>query len=491
MTQNATSEPFNATAVDEPAAGQLASNSMSQSHLVFTVLAALAPLTLVVAVTPLHFMVGGAAVPGGFMVAGIIMGLFAVGFSAMTRYVRNAGAFYAVITRGLGRMPGAGAAMLAMVAYNSLQISTYGAFGVYAAELSNRLFGFTMPWWAFAGIALIAVGYLGYRGIETSSRVLMTVLIAEIAVLLILCGSVLIQGGAEPPRFDILAPSYLARPELGGMFCLVVGAFMGFESTAIFSEEASGGAKTVRRATFISVGFIALFYCAVTFVITMAYGADNIQALAKADPVNLIVNLFTKYTSPVVVEVMSVLLLFSAFAALLALHNVCNRYLYVMGRERLLPAALARTSAGTKSPWVAGTLQSALSIVVLGLTVGLNVDPYLGLLLWGTALGLIGIIVLWTVCSVAISVFLARQAGNPNVFETYIAPGLAFLGLAAVTIVVLSDLSLLTATTGMVNWLIVAAAVLAILAGVVSALRLRSADRPAYDRLGGNDREVA
>ena len=471
--------------------GRLASNAMSLPHLVFTVLAALAPLTLIVAVTPLHFMVGGAAVPGGFIFAGIIMGLFSFGFSAMTRHVRNAGAFYAVITRGLGRLPGGGAAMLAMVAYNSLQISTYGAFAVYAAELTERLSGLSLPWWVFAAISLVAVGYLGYRGIETSSRILMIVLIAEIAVLLVLCVSVIANGGAEGPRLDILSPTYLIRPELGGMLCLVVGAFMGFESTAIFSEEAEGGSATVRRATFISVGFIAIFYAGVTFIITMAYGADNIQALAKADPVNLVVNLFGTYTSPIVVDIMSILLLFSAFAALLALHNVCNRYFYVMGREGLLPSSLARTSSRHRSPTVAGTVQSVLAAVVLLLVVGLGVDPYLGLLLWGTALGLIGIITLWTVCSLAISVFLAKAAGRHSVFETYVAPILAFFGLAAVLAVVLSDLSLLTSETGLVNWLIVLSALVAVGAGVLSAARLRQVDRAAYERMGVNSEEAA
>jgi amino acid transporter len=474
-----------------PQVGRLARNSMSGTHLVFTVLAALAPLTLVVAVAPLHFLTGGAAVPGGFILAGCIMGMFAVSFSAMTRYVKNAGAFYAVITRGLGREAGAGAAMLAMVAYNALQISTYGAFGVFAAEMSTRLLGITLPWWVFAGLALIAVGYLGYKGIETSARVLMVVLTAEIAILLVLCGSILVQGGTGDVRYDILAPSAVLRPENGGMLALVIGAFMGFESTAIFSEEAKGGSATVRRATFISVGFIALFYAAVTFIIVMAYGADNIQAAAKADPVNLVIALFDKYTSPAIVEVMNVLFLGSAFAALLALHNICNRYLFVLGRERLLPQALTRTSAANHAPWIAGTVQSLLAVVVVALVVVLGVDPYLGLLLWGSALGLVGIIVLWTVCAVAISAFLARQTDRGNVFETFIAPAIAFLGLAAVVVVVMSDLSLLTGTTGPVNSMLVALGCLAIVFGVLSAVALKKRDRQAYDRLGQNRDGIA
>ncbi|MGE0239169.1 MAG: APC family permease, partial [Parvibaculaceae bacterium] len=321
--------------------------------------------------------------------------------------------------------------------------------------------------------------------------VLVVVLAAEVMVLVLLCGAIMVQGGAAGVPIDVLSPSVVLRPENGGMLALVVGAFMGFESTAIFSEETRGGSTTVRRATFVSVGFIALFYAAVTFMIVMAYGSAQIQAAAQADPVNLVVNLFQRYTSPLVVEIMNILLLSSAFAALLALHNICNRYFYVLGRERLLPQVLARTSADTKSPWVAGTLQSALSVAILLLVAGLNVDPYLGLLLWGSALGLVGVIVLWTVCSVAIVAYLTRQPGRKNIFETIIAPSAAALGLAAVVFVVMSNLSLLTGTTGVVNSILVGAGVLAIVAGVISALILRRRDRPAYERLGQNAAETA
>jgi len=490
VSQIETSALAEVPAVKSQADSGLARNSMSGAHLVFTVLAALAPLTLVVAVAPLHFLTGGPAVPGAFILAGCIMGMFAVGFSAMTRHVKNAGAFYAVITRGLGREVGAGAAMLAMIAYNALQISTYGAFGVFAAEMSARLLHVSLPWWSFAVAALIAVGYFGYRGIETSARVLMVVLTAEILILLLLCGSIIFQGGAGEAPFGIFSPATILRPENGGMFALVIGAFMGFESTAIFSEEARGGSSTVRKATFISVGFIALFYAAVTFIIVMAYGADNIQSAAQADPVNLVINLFQRYTNPVTVEIMNVLLLGSAFAALLALHNICNRYLFVLGREGLLPRGLARTSGETRAPWVAGTVQSLLAITVIAMVVLLGVDPYLGLLLWGSALGLVGIIVLWTVCSVAISVFLARQPGAKSTFETLIAPGVAFLGLATVVVVVLSDLSLLTGATGMVNIILVGVGALSIVGGVASAVMLKRRDRQAYDRLGQNRGDV-
>ena len=62
-------------------------------------------------------MVSGAALPVGYVVPGIVYLLFAVGFTAMSRHIRGAGAFYAYITEGLGKTVGAGSSVVAYVGY--------------------------------------------------------------------------------------------------------------------------------------------------------------------------------------------------------------------------------------------------------------------------------------------------------------------------------------------------------------------------------------
>ncbi|MED7931509.1 APC family permease [Nonomuraea sp. LP-02] len=452
----------------------LAGNAMGTKDLVFTVLAALAPLTLIVAVAPLHFLKGGAAVPGGYLVAGVVMALFAVGFMTMSRYVRNAGAFYATISRGLGKPVGSGAAMLAVAAYNALQISTYGALGVYANTTFAHYFGLDVPWYVFALAGLVFVAWLGYRGIHTSARILGVLLVLETAVLVVLAVYVLIKGGSGDWAATSFSPATVLAPDNAAMFALVAGAFMGFEATAIFSEEARGGIRTVRRATYIAVGFIAVFYAFITWIVVIAYGSDKIAAAAEADPVNLVVTVFTRYVPAPIVEVMNVLLLTSAFAALLALHNAANRYFFALGREGLLPRALGRTHPRTKAPWPAGLLQTGIAAVAVVAFAVTGSDPYLGLLLWGSALGFLGIIALWALCSLAVIRFLRRQGADAGIFRTTIAPGLSFVALTVVLVLVLANLPLLTGAGTFTNVLIIAIAVVAVIAGVARALHLRS-----------------
>lgn len=217
-----------------------------------------------------------------------------------------------------------------------------------------------------------------------------------------------------------------------------------------------------------------MFYAFITWVIVMAYGVDKIGPAAEADPVNLVVAVFDRYVPAPITEVMHILLLTSAFAALLALHNAANRYFYAMGREGLLPRALGRTHPRTKAPLAAGLVQTVLAAVAVVVFAVFGIDPYLGLLLWGSALGFLGIICLWAFCSLAIIRFLRRQAPEAGIFRTTIAPGLSFAALAVVLFLVLSNLPLLTGAGTTTNILIVGLGVAAVVVGVTRALYLRA-----------------
>jgi amino acid transporter len=219
-----------------------------------------------------------------------------------------------------------------------------------------------------------------------------------------------------------------------------------------------------------------------------AYGATAIQAKAKADPVNLVVNLFSRYTPAVIVNAMHILLLGSAFAALLALHNVANRYFYSLGREHLLPGMLGVTHSKHRSPWLAGLTQSVLAALFIGLTLLFGVDPYLGLLLWGSALGLVGIIFLWALCSAAIFVYMRGRRCSEGLWQTKVAPLVAFLALTCVLMLAFDNVSFLTGATALVNNLLIGGGVLAFVFGIVGALRMRIRHPVRYERLAQGGR---
>jgi hypothetical protein len=107
-----------------PAAGagdRLGRGVLNTSELVFMVMAAAAPMAVVVALMPMAFAFGnGEGVPGTYVGAMIAMLLFAVGYVQIIPHVRNAGAFYAYISASFGRTCGLAAAYVAAISYFAL-----------------------------------------------------------------------------------------------------------------------------------------------------------------------------------------------------------------------------------------------------------------------------------------------------------------------------------------------------------------------------------
>src|SRR5262245_17635403 len=105
-----------------PACPTLRTNALGTGDIVFFVVSAAAPLMIMAGVAPFALLTGGLGVPAAYLFAGAVLAVFAVGFTAMSRYVANAGAFYAYVTKGLGRPAGVAAGLLALVSYNALEI---------------------------------------------------------------------------------------------------------------------------------------------------------------------------------------------------------------------------------------------------------------------------------------------------------------------------------------------------------------------------------
>ena len=203
---------------------RLAKNSVGLAHIVFFVVAAAAPLTAVVGATPAAFAFGnGAGVPGAFVLAGILYMLFSVGFTAMSRRVGGAGAFYTYITHGIGKPAGVGGALMALATYSAVQIAVYGLFGLFMAGAMAPIA--ELPWWVWSFAALVIVHVCGQRNIALSGAILGVCMIAEIAILLLLdIGIVASGGGPEGFGFTSFSPATVFAPGLGVALVFVVGS---------------------------------------------------------------------------------------------------------------------------------------------------------------------------------------------------------------------------------------------------------------------------
>lgn len=465
-----------------PADHVVPGKGLGTGSIVLMVVAAAAPLTVIAAGVPIALLITGSiAVPLFYVVAAVILLLFSVGFTRMSRYVKNAGAFYSYVKAGLGRVTGVGAATLALGSYFLLLVALYCVVGVLSANAFARFTGSEVPWWVCAGVAWAVVAVLGYRDIDLSAKVLGAVLVLEGLVVLVLDVAIIVQGGAEGLNAQPFFPPNLDPAGLGFGVMLAVLSFIGFEATAVFRHEAADPDRTIPRATFIAVILIGAFYAFSSWVVIMGAGVDGVWEKLGDDPGSLVFTLATTYVSPLFVDVLMVLVVTSIFACVLAFHNVIGRYLYTLGAQRILPARLGELNPRHRTPSFASGWLSAGSFGVLTIFVLTGSDPYTVGYTWFANTATLGLVLLMALTNVAVIAFF-RRARTGQVWATLVAPVASLIGMVLVVAMALLSFGALVGSD-LLAAILISLVVVLFLAGVVIAVRLRRRSPNVYESL--------
>src|SRR5262249_1490580 len=154
---------------------------------------------------------------------------FAVGYTTMTRYLPNPGAFYAYITAGLGRRAGLGSSFLAMYGYVTMAVGTVAFFGTVASSLvSDPFHGPVIPWYVYALLCVTATGILGYFRIDLSAKVLSVAMGLEVLIVMIFNIAVLIKGGPEGRSLAPFSLTGFGSDDVGLAVLFAATCFLGF-----------------------------------------------------------------------------------------------------------------------------------------------------------------------------------------------------------------------------------------------------------------------
>ncbi|MYX99196.1 amino acid permease [Streptomyces sp. SID486] len=462
----------------------LRSGSLGTADIAFFVVSAAAPLTVMAGVAPLAVLLGGIGAPVGYLLAGLTLAVFAVGFTTMSRHVTSGGAFYAYIARGLGRPVGIGAALLALVGYNGMEIGVYGLLATTSRDTLHALCGTDVPWLPVSLAGLVLIGYGGYRSIDFGAKVLGVLLVAETGILVLLAGGVLAHGGAHGLSLASFAPAHVFVPGTAAVLAFAFAAFTGFESTVIYRREARDPGRTVPRATYAAVGFLGLFYAFVVWIAIQAFGDDRVVRAAGQDPAGLFFTAITTYVGGWAAHLMHVFIVTSVLASLLAFHNAINRYALALAEEGVLPRRLGRVHPRHRSPYVAGLAQTALGAVVVLAFRAADADPYQQLLLWVNTPGMIGLLLLQLLAAVAVARYFRRVRHAEGRLRTVVAPVLATVLLATAIALVVTHIDLFTAAPTAVNVLLVVVAPAVFLLGLPLAWWLRRSRPDVYAGFG-------
>ncbi|BBY64248.1 APC family permease [Mycolicibacterium helvum] len=413
--------------------------------IVFVVVAAASPLGVMGGPVPLGIASGnGIGFPAIFVVSTLIILLFAVGFTALTPYVPDAGAFYSYIGKGLGRVTGFGFAFVALISYLTLEVAVYGLIGQGAQALFASYGLPSIHWgiWAFVAFAIVTA--LGHFNIDLSRNVLGVLLIGEVAIVLALDAAVVFSGGQEGLSTGIVTPSEILSGAPGIALLFAILSFIGFEATAVFRDEARDPLRTIPKATYLAVILIGVFYTVSTWALISAVGDSKAVEQAQADPSTLLPNATEQYLGTVGLHIVQVLFVTSLFACILSFHNIVARYVFTLSNRRVFPGQFGEAHATHGSPHIASGVDAIVVAVAIGVAILFQLDPVTQFYTWLAGISTVGVTSLLIATTVAVLAFFTRRkrAGQLEVstWRAFIAPALGLVGLVISFVLILQNL---------------------------------------------------
>ena len=397
----------------------------------------IAPLAVVAGAISTGWAVTGVTgFPLAFVIVGAVLALFSVGYVAVAQHLRNAGAFSAYVAAGLGRPLGVAAAFVALVSYGAMGIAAYGMIGPTISGFLADKTGLQVSWWLPALAIWVVVSLLALLRVDVNGRVLGWALAAELVLVIVLDVIDLAHPHAGHVTVTTWLPSSLTGTGLGVALVIALNGFVGFEGAAVFSEEAKEPARTVRRATYLALGVMTVVYAVSAWAMSVTIGPGNLTAAATKAGTNLpFVTAGGLPGGQLLVDAGQVLFITSLFAGILAFHNTTARYVFALGREHVLPAALGNTSRRTAAPTTASLLLSGTGVTVIVIYAISGADPVVRLFFAGATTGAFGVLTLITATSFAVIGYFAhthrRADRQHSAWESLIAPALAGALLAA------------------------------------------------------------
>ncbi|NOZ82015.1 MAG: amino acid permease [Candidatus Micrarchaeota archaeon] len=209
-----------------------------------------------------------------------------------------------------------------------------------------------------AGVLIVLLSYLNYRGIKESSYMNIVFTAVELFGLLFIIFIGLPYLGSV---------DYFEAPSITGIFTaavLIFFAYLGFEEIANIAEETKRARRAVPLAIIISIAVTTLVYVLVALssisVVPWEEFSRSSAPLAEV----------SERAVPGSSGMFSIIALFATANTVLILLIVTSRMLYGMSRNGVFPKKLSRVHPKRGTPYLSVFLVGALSLLFIGFNIG-------------------------------------------------------------------------------------------------------------------------
>jgi amino acid transporter len=230
--------------------------------------------------------------------------------------------------------------------------------------------------------------------------------------------------------------------------------------------------------------FIGLFYALTSWAMITALGTSQAVTRSNEEGAAAFDIVATKFVGSIFVDITSLLLLTSIFAAHLAIQNVSTRYMYSLAVDGILPRYLGRAHPRHKSPARASVTVSAVFLVLTAVLVAAGLTD-IEIYTWFAGVASFTIICAMTITSLSAVVYFRKN--NHTAVSTWqgtIAPLIAFGSLLVMVYLGIENFPTLIGGSQMLANIMLAVSVAIFVFGVVLAIILRRTKPDVYMRIG-------
>ncbi len=179
-------------------------------------------------------------------------------------------------------------------------------------------------------------------------------------------------------------------------------------------------------------------------IIDEVVARSAVEGVPLANPAGVLFSLTDQYVGSWMTQIMSVLVISSLFAGLLAFQNANSRYFFALGRGGVLPTRFGMTN-NAGAPAAGVILTSVVALVVMVGFAAAGLDGIGNLFFWMSAVAVIAIIFVEILVSIAVVAHFMKEGGE-NVWRSKVAPIASAIALAVGLYLLMSRFNLLAGT---------------------------------------------
>jgi len=296
-----------------------------------------------------------------YLLGAVCMYFTARSYATMTEALPTAGSVYGFARHSLGPYAGFVAGWMILLDYLLIPAFVYV---LMAVALETLLPGIDRGVWIVLLVAVTTA--INWFGITVTSRAnfisvaLQVIILVAFAVLCVIApyagfgnGGLTLKPVWNPAAFD--------SAKIFSATSICIMSFLGFDAVSTLAEEVEGGDRRVVGRAIIAVLMLsAVFFVGLTWIL-----GNMLPGIALKDPSAAIYELADAATGP-----WTAALLAWAYATIVGLSNALPmqvgvaRVVYAMGRDRQLPAVLARIHPRYHTPYMGMLVTAAISLAV-------------------------------------------------------------------------------------------------------------------------------